>query len=471
MLWGLGRDAWLIFPQQLIQQLTPAACDTLLLHELAHYRRGDQWLRLIELAAQVCYWWHPVVWWARHEIEATEEQCCDAWVVEHQSGARRTYAEALLAAIDFICEPSPALPPAASGLGEISLLRLRLMQIMQGDLAANLSRRLRITSLIIAVAILPVGPSLLGANVSPLRNPRNTITSVTPQLNEATPIANEQPSSSSDEKSSSAEPQPDRASATLRSLPVATMLRAAVTANAVSPNGKYRLERRKASQVSLVNQLTDWRLDMTAHGIRCVVFTPDSSQFVTGHQDGVVRVWDSDTGGLVTSLRGATGPVLSIDVSSDASASRRVAAGSKDGSIIVCDLASGDVLARMTVSDSSVSCLRWSSQGDRLAIGLGDFSKREHSQLLVWSPASNEVHEQLPLDEPVAALTWLSDGDRLLLADWNGKARLYQFDFGLLSETVSLGTNGKQIAEAAHWSADCPLAITERIVPSAAQAE
>jgi WD40 repeat protein len=223
--------------------------------------------------------------------------------------------------------------------------------------------------------------------------------------------------------------------------------------------------------VSLVNQLTDWRLDMTAHGIRCVAFTPDSNQFVTGHEDGVVRIWDSDTGGLVASLRGATEAILSIDVTSDDSANRRVAAGSKEGSIVVWDLASGDEMARVTASDSSVSCLRWSPQGDRLAIGLGDFSNREQSQLLIWSPSSNEVHEPVQLEEPIAALTWLSDEDRLLLADWNGKARLYQFDFGLLDETVSLGANGKQIAEAAHWSADCPLAISQRMAPSAIQAE
>ena len=31
------------------------------------------------------FWWHPVVWWARREMEAAEEECCDAWVVEQHS--------------------------------------------------------------------------------------------------------------------------------------------------------------------------------------------------------------------------------------------------------------------------------------------------------------------------------------------------------------------------------------------------
>src|SRR5439155_10341074 len=78
MLFGAGGGIRLVFPTQLARDLSPAACDTLLLHELAHYSRGDQWVRLVELAAQVLFWWHPVVWWARREIEAAEEQCCDA---------------------------------------------------------------------------------------------------------------------------------------------------------------------------------------------------------------------------------------------------------------------------------------------------------------------------------------------------------------------------------------------------------
>src|SRR5262245_18452765 len=118
MLWGLGQNARLIFPAQLAQRLSPAKLDSLLLHELAHYARGDHWMRALELAAFVFYWWHPAVWWARREIEAAEEECCDAWVVKHQRGTRHSYAEALLTTIDFLCERPALLPPAACGLGE-----------------------------------------------------------------------------------------------------------------------------------------------------------------------------------------------------------------------------------------------------------------------------------------------------------------------------------------------------------------
>ena len=48
---------------------------------LAHLRRGDHWVRGLELLVTGLYWWHPVVWWACCELREAEERCCDAWVV------------------------------------------------------------------------------------------------------------------------------------------------------------------------------------------------------------------------------------------------------------------------------------------------------------------------------------------------------------------------------------------------------
>lgn len=62
MLWR----AKLLFPFVLVQQLDEAARATLLTHELAHFVRGDHWVRLLELIETPLFWLHPVVWWARH---------------------------------------------------------------------------------------------------------------------------------------------------------------------------------------------------------------------------------------------------------------------------------------------------------------------------------------------------------------------------------------------------------------------
>src|SRR5205085_2360482 len=75
-----GRPRVLL-PAALWARLSEAQRDALLLHELAHLRRGDHWVRRLELAVLGLYWWLPTVWWARREIQRAEEECCDAWVV------------------------------------------------------------------------------------------------------------------------------------------------------------------------------------------------------------------------------------------------------------------------------------------------------------------------------------------------------------------------------------------------------
>jgi beta-lactamase regulating signal transducer with metallopeptidase domain len=132
LLWAVGGRALLCLPVGLVDGMGAEAVDTLLAHELAHYRRRDHWVRALEFLALGLYWWNPVAWLARRRLRDAEEECCDAWVVAVLPGARRTYATALVDAIEFLAESPPAVPTAASGIGGVSDLKRRLTMIMRG---------------------------------------------------------------------------------------------------------------------------------------------------------------------------------------------------------------------------------------------------------------------------------------------------------------------------------------------------
>lgn len=453
MLFGLGQRACLIFPAKLAKRLSPQKLDSLLLHELAHYSRGDHWMRALELAAVVLYWWNPVVWLARRQIEATEEECCDAWVVEHLRGTRYSYAEALLTTIDFLCERPPALPPVACGLGEVELLRGRLTQIMRGRVTAGPSRTLQVAVLVAGLMICPLEPALWATSApDSSRPPRATrqVNSLPP------PTAPTIPSSAAEllpvrrVRTSAAAPV-SRANAAGAQPLLMSPARPVVSlwATAVSPNRKVRLEARSGRQTTLVSPQI--RLNMSAHQIRCLSFSPDSRTFATGHSDALVRLWDSETGGLESSLQGSQAGITSVHISPDGT---RVAAGAKDGSAIVWNLASGDVVAALPPRDVPVSCLRWSKDGQRLAIALGDFLDRDHSLLLIWSPELSAIVTEQPLAEPAGALDWLGADQTLLIAAWSGQAIVWSVGAGEPRDTWQVG---KDDVSAAAWSADCPL--------------
>ncbi len=132
ILWGVGSRTRVIFPADLLDRIDAEARATLLTHELAHYHRGDHWVRLVEFMVTGLFWWHPAVWIARREIEIAEEHCCDAWVVGQFPGQPRRYAEALLDTIDFLSESRPRVAPVATGLGQAPFLRQRIRMIMSG---------------------------------------------------------------------------------------------------------------------------------------------------------------------------------------------------------------------------------------------------------------------------------------------------------------------------------------------------
>jgi beta-lactamase regulating signal transducer with metallopeptidase domain len=159
LLWALGGAPRLLLPVALWQRLTPDQQQTLLAHELAHLRRRDHWVRRLELVVLGLYWWHPIVWWARHRLREAEEQCCDAWVVWALPAAAPAYAAALVETVAFVSQARPALPEAASGAGQFQTLKRRLNMILHEPSPRALSRAGVLAVLGVGALLLPLLPT------------------------------------------------------------------------------------------------------------------------------------------------------------------------------------------------------------------------------------------------------------------------------------------------------------------------
>jgi beta-lactamase regulating signal transducer with metallopeptidase domain len=162
MVWNGFATPRLLLPADLLGKLDSAAASTLMAHELAHLRRGDHLVRLVEFLALGLFWWHPVVWFARRALREAEEQCCDAWVVSTLSGASKTYATALVDTLDFLAA-APVAPPLACGIGHVSDLKRRLTMIMRGSTPKSLCWREGLAVLGLAT-LLPMLPTLARAD-------------------------------------------------------------------------------------------------------------------------------------------------------------------------------------------------------------------------------------------------------------------------------------------------------------------
>lgn len=160
MLWTLSREPRLLMPDGLLARLTTDQLATILVHELAHWRRRDDRVRWLEFIVLALYWWCPLVWWARRQLHQAEEECCDAWVVAVLPEAARTYANTLVETVEFLSEAPADLPLVASGVGHVRLLKRRLTMILQG----KTPRALTLTGLLsvagVGFLLLPMMPTL-----------------------------------------------------------------------------------------------------------------------------------------------------------------------------------------------------------------------------------------------------------------------------------------------------------------------
>ena len=68
--------------------------EALLIHELAHIRRHDYLVNILQSVAEALLFYHPAVWWVSGHIRAERELCCDD-VAARASGDVLAYARAL----------------------------------------------------------------------------------------------------------------------------------------------------------------------------------------------------------------------------------------------------------------------------------------------------------------------------------------------------------------------------------------
>ena len=90
---GFRRPA-VIVPETLLNEFTAEELDHVLLHELAHIARYDDWTNLFARLIGALLPVHPVAVWLIKQIEQEREIACDDWVVA-MTGEARPYAASL----------------------------------------------------------------------------------------------------------------------------------------------------------------------------------------------------------------------------------------------------------------------------------------------------------------------------------------------------------------------------------------
>ena len=86
----------ILLPPALLTGLSPSQLEAILAHEVAHVRRHDYLVNLVQMVAETLLFYHPAIWLVSRQIRVERELCCDDAAVR-ASGNAQEYVDALVA--------------------------------------------------------------------------------------------------------------------------------------------------------------------------------------------------------------------------------------------------------------------------------------------------------------------------------------------------------------------------------------
>lgn len=175
-----------LMPIGMVNQLSPKEVEAVFAHELAHIRRHDFLLNLVQSILDILYYFNPAVWYISATIRTERENSCDDWAVA-MCGNSMTYVNALVQLQERAVN-MPQLALSLAGGGKPLLNRVRRILNQPNNKQSVMERFIATILLLAAVAVFsisagtPDAESASGEELRPLLSSLQTeLDSIPPQ--------------------------------------------------------------------------------------------------------------------------------------------------------------------------------------------------------------------------------------------------------------------------------------------------
>ena len=156
----------ILLPASALTGMTPDQIEMVLAHELAHIRRHDFFVNLLQAMVETLMFYHPAVWWMSRRVRVERENCCDDLAVA-VCGNPVQYARALTR-LEELRAHAPAISVAANG-GSL-LDRVRRLAAGRAESTGSSSRwaaAIAMLSVVIIALAVPSLPALADRDTAP----------------------------------------------------------------------------------------------------------------------------------------------------------------------------------------------------------------------------------------------------------------------------------------------------------------
>ncbi|MCP5089795.1 MAG: TIR domain-containing protein [Gammaproteobacteria bacterium] len=169
-------------------------------------------------------------------------------------------------------------------------------------------------------------------------------------------------------------------------------------------------------------------------GVKAVAITPNGRRIVSADADGVLRVWDLETGTELLVLTGHEGAVNAVAITSD---SQRVVSASEDATLRVWDLRSGQEVCNFIGHEQEVRAVAVTPDGEKAVSAADDDTMR------VWNLTNGkEVGRETWPGGSARSVAVSHDGQSAVFASFRGTLKVWDLAEVRLTTTLGIQHGG-----------------------------
>ncbi len=163
-----------------------------------------------------------------------------------------------------------------------------------------------------------------------------------------------------------------------------------------------------------------------------VTWSLDGKYLASGSWDGTVIIWDANSGEIIKSLKEHSDGVNSVSWSPDG---KYLASGSWDNTVIIWDANSGEIIKSLKEHSDGVNSVSWSPDGKYLASGSKD------KNVIIWDARSGEKLKTLQGHfNNVSLVSWSIDGKCLLIGSENKLVEMWNVNSFKVFDTLEVNS-------------------------------
>lgn len=154
----------ILLPPGLLERFERNELRHVILHELAHIKRGDLWQSWLLVCLQIIHWFNPAIWFAFARLRADRELACDELALIHSGETQgQHYGQTILKLLENISQ-TKATPGLVGIVEDRKQMAQRLRRIAAFRLPSKWSR---------AAVLLVLGLGLIGLTGAQTLQPAN----------------------------------------------------------------------------------------------------------------------------------------------------------------------------------------------------------------------------------------------------------------------------------------------------------